>query len=443
MSKRNAYEQVETGIYRYTHNDDTVSYHERPTINGTRTYRSLGVNFTRQPTLKGARDEYNRRRREIAEGRNPYAEAKPEEPLKEAPVVMGDVLARYTEDGCPDKHKKKRAGQTLDDEEKHCETLMVFWADILPEDAGPAACDRYHTWRGEQGFHKGRTGNRQVDRELNTLNNACRWGARCGLLKNNPIADRPRYQPSSEVKHCREFAPQDANELHDAFRPFFSHPNSVVLGFQGLIEAMTGLRGQEPLCWGEGIFGQLTPDGKNVQVWREKGQHHVNPYCNVNEGLKAVLDAHASWKSENYPVRPEFFPSHCGGTVSKGALAKALRRLLKKGVLKRKLIPHGTGRAFYVLVRRSHGVSDEKIAFELGHKSNGACIRTTYGGVPQSWRDGNGPKLTWLPTKVAVAWAELEKNGWKCPAPETKADANANNGEPKESEPDCKEDQGK
>jgi hypothetical protein len=36
------YLQVEAGIYRYKDKEGKVTYYERPSVNGTRTYRSLG-----------------------------------------------------------------------------------------------------------------------------------------------------------------------------------------------------------------------------------------------------------------------------------------------------------------------------------------------------------------------------------------------------------------
>jgi hypothetical protein len=57
----------------------------------------------------------------------------------------------------------------------------------------------------------------------------------------------------------------------------------------------------------------------------------------------------------HYPDRPDFLPCYFGGTVSKGALARALGRFYKAGKQKRRLKSHGAGRAFYVLVRRSQG----------------------------------------------------------------------------------------
>jgi hypothetical protein len=68
------YLQVEAGIYRYKDKEGNVTYHERPSINGTRTYRSLGYNFTAQHNIKLAREEYHKRRIALSKGENPYAE---------------------------------------------------------------------------------------------------------------------------------------------------------------------------------------------------------------------------------------------------------------------------------------------------------------------------------------------------------------------------------
>ncbi len=123
---------------------------------------------------------------------------------------------------------------------------MDHWGSVLISSSGPAECDRYHTKRiGE--IKEGCEGNRTVDRELNTLNNACRWSARSEFISSNPVADRPRYQPANKVKHCREFMPSSAEELHTNATPLFQHPHTVVLAFQMLEEAMTRLRTVEVL----------------------------------------------------------------------------------------------------------------------------------------------------------------------------------------------------
>jgi len=142
---------------------------------------------------------------------------------------MGDVIRKYQTDGYPNKYKQKRQGKNLYDEERHCKKLLEYWEFILVANAGPAECDRYHDWRGKN-LVQGK-GNRITDRELNTLNNACRWAARREFIKVNPVRDRPKYTPSSEVEHCRDFMPRSADELHEAGALFFEHPNTVVLGF--------------------------------------------------------------------------------------------------------------------------------------------------------------------------------------------------------------------
>jgi integrase len=391
------------GIYRHVPSN---KLYWRPWVDGKRTWESLGTE-----NLKLAKETYHKRVAGLPAGVTKKTTSTASVP---AGPTMGQVIRKYEDDGYPDKHKALRIGPTLESEKNHCKTLLQFWDNIPVDSAGPAACDRYHSWRKDQGFRHG-LGNRQVDRELNTLNNACRWAARSELIRFNPLAQRPKYQRYSEIKHCREFMPQNADELHASAAILFEHRHSVVLGFQMLFEAYTGLRTSEVLRLGEEEFGKTTEDGRFLKVWRCKNQHAINPYCNSHAGLQELLKAHAEWKAAAFPKSRSFFPSHCDGPVGKGALAHALRRVEKK--LPRRVRPHGL-RAFYVLVRRSQGASDEQIAFELGHSSNGACIRSTYGGVPESWRNGGGPNMGWLPTRKP-AWAKSQENDWKFEVKET------------------------
>jgi len=59
--------QVEAGIYRYKDKKGKITYHERPFIDGKRTYRSLGYNFAAQHNIKQAREEYHKRRTALRE----------------------------------------------------------------------------------------------------------------------------------------------------------------------------------------------------------------------------------------------------------------------------------------------------------------------------------------------------------------------------------------
>jgi integrase len=398
------FEHVEAGIYR---NTSSNVYFERPKIHGRRTWRSLETS-----NLKYAREELHKRRAAVGTDKDPYAE--PEA------ATVGEIISRYQKDGYLDKNLSGRTGGTLVEEERNCGKLLQFWSAIPVATVTDAICDRYRDWRIKR--VKSGTGKRVIDRELNTLNNAFRYAKRRAIVRLNPVADRPRYQTSKEVRHCREFMPGNTDELHEFVAVLMKNPHSVVLGFQQLFEAMTGLRTSEILKLRTAATsnepGYVTPDGKSLRVWRCKGQHSVNPFAKVHDGLKALLEAHKKWKEENYPESPWYFPSPRGvdGPVEKRALGHALLRLhLKKGM--KKFISHGM-RAFYVTVRRSHGITDPQIAFEIGHTSGGATLAAVYGGVPPHWMTGEGPKMSWLPISVKPAWESINSEPTKpqCPA---------------------------
>jgi hypothetical protein len=144
-------------------------------------------------------------------------------------------------------------------------------------------------------------------------------------------------------------------------------------------------------------------------VWRAKGQEIVNPFCAVHEGLEGLLRAHRHWLDQKYPDSKCFFPGRSGGgPVEKAALSHALRRLREKGLIRKKIIPHGA-RAFFVTVRRSQGAPDSQIALEIGHTSGGNTLSSVYGGVPPSWLLGHGPNMSWLPAGEP-AWKSIAQD---------------------------------
>jgi hypothetical protein len=206
--------------------------------------------------------------------------------------------------------------------------------------------------------------------------------------------------------------PTDVDELHEIVRELFKDRRSQVLGWQMLAEAYSGLRGCEVLKWKAnakaGQFGFVTPDGKSMAVWRCKNQHFNNPYVQVHDGMVAMLEAHRKWHRKHYPTNEWFFPGRereNNQPVTDKALAHALWRICKER--ERHIKPHGN-RAFYVTVRRSWGIGDNQIAYEIGHSSGGSTLESVYGGVPPHWRKGEGSKMNWLPTKGKPAWDVLD-----------------------------------
>jgi len=137
------------GIYRH---QISRYLHERPFLNGKRTWRSLGTK-----NLKFAKEEFRRRRSAEDRGDDPYAEIQdraPEEGKTEAAALVGDVLRRYARDNCPDRNRKKRPERTLAAEKANIEILLPFWDDVAPDDITIALCDKYHDKRVEMPTHR-------------------------------------------------------------------------------------------------------------------------------------------------------------------------------------------------------------------------------------------------------------------------------------------------
>jgi len=189
------YEREAEGIFRHT---GTRWLHERPTINGKRTWRTLETK-----NLKFAKETYRKRRSAEDRGENPYAEEQgsaADEEKKKAASLVGDALRRYAEDDCPDRNRKTRPPLMLGAEKANVQALLPFWADVDPDDITIALCDKYHdiavkeVIRGE--------GDRTVDLRLNTMRNALRWACRCELMKHMPLPEGwPRYHIGSAVHH--------------------------------------------------------------------------------------------------------------------------------------------------------------------------------------------------------------------------------------------------
>jgi integrase len=412
MSKKN-WKRVFQGIWR----NKSGTLYERPQVDGKWTFRSLKTS-----DLEEAKTEFYRRRSGKPE-EQPQPAARPAPATAEAvtpstppsppaqvkTVLVGEVIQRYAADGYRDRHRQRRPETTEKAEASSCEMLLKFWEKISVDDVTLGACDRYHTWRTAR-VASG-TGDRTVDLELTALNNAFIWACRCELVRFNPLAsNRPRYRSDRSVQHCRKFMVADADELHKVAALLFAGRDSVVFGWQSLVEAYTGLRTCEVLALRTDAAphqpGWITPDGKSLCVWRSKNQDGVNPFVAVNEGLRQTLEALFRWKREHHPESPWYLPSphRRGRVVSKNALSHSLRRVRPK--LGRKITSHGF-RAFYVTVRRSNGIMDSQIAWEIGHTSGGPTLIEVYGGVPPHWITGDGPKMAWLPATAELAWNAL------------------------------------
>ena len=386
------------GLYR---DQNSQVYFHRVQSAGRNTYQSLGTS-RRDQAIKNM--EAKRLAAFAAE------QGLEVEKPRRKPITVAMVIEKYRQGGYLDRNETPRPeGLHRFAEATSCDTLLTFFKETPVSDLKPKLLREYHAWR-IQNVTRGE-GHRTTDLELNTLSNALHWAVSEELLDDNPILRRKRFRRGKEIVHCREKSPEDIEELHTIATLLFKDPRSEVLGWQFLFESLTGLRNAEALLLRVDVksdeAGGITADGKSLCVHHVKEGRHANPYVMIHDGLRQLIDAHRAWLKERHPESPFYFPGKGGNkVVSKGALTHRLAGLLKEGKLRKHFTSHGA-RAFYVTARRSQGASDAQIAWEINHVGGTGTLEAVYGGVPQHWRDGKGPNMSWIPKMPA--WTAIKQ----------------------------------
>lgn len=371
-------------------------YYIRIYAHGGDTYRSLETTRVRE-----ARQRLDIRRAAKAAAKLGLA-LEPDSAARQVTVL--DVIETYELAGYPDKRGRARENSAA--ERKNCETLKEYYGNgSLVDDLSQKALDDYHGWRTS--LAKKGAGHRMTDLELNTLSNALRWATRKELIEENPISSRSNYHSSRESRHCREVCPADTEELHKVARKLLASRRSEVLGWQMVFEAFTGQRSCEAavlrLDAGPDEPGYISQDGNSLRIHRSKAPRVINPFCHIHSGVERLLAAHKQWHFHRFPDSPWLLPGRSKVRhVTPSALTQALDRLWQGGKVPRKYTSHGM-RAFYVLVRRSHGIPDAQIANEINHSSGTSLLEQVYGAVPPHWLNGHAPRLKWIP-ESGPAW---------------------------------------
>jgi integrase len=246
--------------------------------------------------------------------------------------------------------------------------------------------------------------------ELDTLACLFTWALRNNQIETNPMDSRPNFYQTKKIRHCRENMPKDGNELHDLARHFFSNSYSEALGWQLLLEAMTGCRTSEILCLRFDAKDNTAGFFDGRLLWLHRCKSGINPASFIHPALEATLRALQQWRvMRGLTNNPYFIPSRYerpGNSVGPHSLTQGLNRRQKRtGGPKR--TSHGL-RAFYVAVRRSQGISDAQIAAEIGDVTGAAIIASTYGPPPPNWMNPDAKPLSWMPDAGEPAWAVLD-----------------------------------
>jgi integrase len=381
MDTKSRWECKGGGVYIDTR---TGKFYHRPKINGKPTFRVLDVH-----TLTLAREL----KAQLTSQQTKHANGCGKDPYCAAPSTVGQLIEGYRVAGCPMKHQRPRHGNQLAQELSRIKFLETFWSPRRADQVKPRDCTAYFAAR-KTGVRAGCTGGRAVDMELATLAGVFNWAVFAGSLETNPLAQRPKFRDGKQIKHCRDYMPTGGAELHKLAQALFRDPRSEPLGWQLLLEAMTGCRTNEIL--------RLRWDAKSIReagfidgshLWLNRSKGGINPWVEIHPALAQTLDALRQWRIwRGLAASPWFIPGRDREqAMDKSSLTHALGRVSRE-VAGAHRTSHGL-RAFYVTVRRSMGIADGQIAAEIGDASGAPIIISTYGSVPPNWQGGAG--MTW------------------------------------------------
>lgn len=333
--------------------------------------------------------------------------------------TISDLLRDYREAGCPDRRMLPRTGDSLARELRHLLTAERFWGARNPRTVTAADRYRYRDWRVAH-VKKG-TGLRSAELELVSLSSVFHWSVATERLPVNPLAGAVTFRDPQTIRHCRDTKPRSGDDLHRLAHYFFQDPRSEVLGWQLLVEGLTGLRTSECLSLRIDAVrrGDVCDPGymdeRFLHVRRCKlrgGCVAVTPYIQLDDPLRPcirpLLLSLRAWVTSRYPDSVWYLPGRDGiSPLSTGSLSKALVKACPMLGLP-KITSHGL-RAYYCTARRSQGIDDIRLAYEMGHRSGPDQVRRTYGDPPAHWV-GLANVFTWLPITdtIPAAWTHWE-----------------------------------
>ena len=379
-----------TGLGNGVYQDGPGTFYVRPVNQGRRTWRKLASITARDAKVEASEVMRAVKMADLGIGKNP---------LSPPPPTVLELVSSYLAHHCPSKRLEERDMKFCEFQAKRLEWIAKWWGSKRADTVRLAMVHEYRDWRKPQ-IANGK-GHRMIDMELQCLSNVLNYAVATGRLDTNFLLHRPRFQAASEVSHCRDAMPRDGDELNWWAELFFSKPETEVLGWQLLLEAMTGCRTSEVLAlrWTETPGEAGYTWGNRIDLARLKGG--VNPWAIMHEDLESVYEQFAGWGVKRYPESDFWLPNRLGdGPVSRYALTSHLaRETASRGLPKR--TSHGL-RAYFVTKMRRDGYSDADVAAMIGD-STVSLIQTTYGKP----RPGE-PKLSFRRSNGTASWEEFK-----------------------------------
>ena len=379
-----------TGLGNGVYQDGPGTFYVRPVNQGKRTWRKLASITSRDAKVEASEVMRAVKMADLGIGKNP---------LSPPPPTVLELVSSYLAHHCPSKRLEERDMKFCEFQAKRLEWIVKWWGSKRADTVRLGMVHEYRDWRKPQ-IANGK-GHRMIDMELQCLSNVLNYAVATGRLDTNFLLHRPRFQAASEVAHCRDAMPKDGDELNWWAELFFSKPETEVLGWQLLLEAMTGCRTSEILqmkfTTGPGEPGHV--HGDRLDVARCKSG--TNPWVIITDDLASLLPRHIHWALSRFGDQPFWLPNRLGdGPVSRYALTSHLaRETASRGLPKR--TSHGL-RAYFVTKMRRDGHSDSDVAAMIGD-STVSLIQTTYGKP----RPGE-PKLSFRRSNGTASWEEFK-----------------------------------
>jgi integrase len=385
------------GVYL---DDRTDNLFHRPTINGRRTWRKLD-----STTFTQARREVSVLKTRQLEARigvalDPYAKL----------ISIAQLAKEWVECGCPDRRGVSRAGDSLKYEKARLDRLLPFWGRREARSANAEDCRDYHSWRVRLNKKKFRLG-RSVDSELTCLSNLLWWASqhtRKTGLTQNPLIIKPRFDDTKLTRHCTAVMPESDEQMHAIAGFLLGSERSRPLGWQMLLESLTGARTSEILaCRMDATKPREAGYQDETALHLHRLKKGIEPWAllEVVKGhapLKEMLLAFRHWHKKAYPKNQWFIPGMLPSEpADRCSLTHALRRACE--FLNVPIITSHGLRAYFVRTLRSLGVDDSEIAKRLGHRSGVELVEKTYGISEPGWFGAK--RMDFLPKDIKPAWS--------------------------------------
>lgn len=323
----------------------------------------------------------------------------------EKPRGIGDLSQRWVKAGCPGRDGRERTGNSLDEQKGFLKRLLPFWKHRQVPGVTPKTCREYHAWRTRRNKKQFRLG-RTVDREIDTVRNVLDWAVDEEIIDFNPLAKVKRFDNPKLVRHCTKVMPRSDEEFHLVAKLLLDMDRSRPMGWQCLLEGLTGARTSEILACRTDAEAPRKPgyyDAHALHVHRCKDG--IEPWALLqaapgHDPLRACLSAFLNWHHIRYPHSPWFIPGiDPQQRAGRHSLTHALHRACDE--LGIPLITSHGLRAYNVHTLRSLGIPDNEIAIRLGHRST-AQVENTYGKCEPGWFGSK--KQDFLPEGFSPAW---------------------------------------